>query len=70
MDMYIVANDGNIYEFKLGQGGSSLSPLDGDEHASENDAVGQVTQDEAAKTELNRVVGYQADKVSESFNYQ
>ena len=69
MDMYIVANDGNIYEFKLGQGGSSLSPLYGDEHASENDAVGQVTQDEAAKTELNRVVGYQADKVSESFNY-
>lgn len=69
MDMYIVANDGNIYEFKLAQGASSLAPLYGDEHASENDVVGQVTQDDAAKAELNRVVGYQADKVSESFNY-
>ncbi|MBJ7649937.1 hypothetical protein [Weissella confusa] len=69
MDMYIVANDGNIYEFKLAQGASSLAPLYGDEHASENDVVGQVTQDEAAKAELNHVVGYQADKVSESFNY-
>ncbi|MCW0925982.1 MULTISPECIES: hypothetical protein [Weissella] len=71
MDMYIVANDGNIYEFKIPQSenGIMFRPNASEGASSSTGVVGQVTQDQNAKAELNSLVGYQANKVSQTFNY-
>lgn len=71
MDMYIVANDGNIYEFKIPQSenGIMFRPNTSEGAASSTGVVGQITQDQNAKAELNSLVGYPANKVSQSFNY-
>lgn len=70
-DLYIVANDGNIYEFNIpqSQNGMMWRPNSDMPQTSTTGVVGQITQDAAARAELSDLVGYDAEKVSQHFQY-
>lgn len=70
-DIYIIANDGNIYELKINDAGIGgwWPNMPDQAQAAQNQNVAQITQDAAARAELSDLVGYDAEKVSQHFQY-
>lgn len=71
--MYVIANDGNIYEFEAPAGSNAavFRPAfrERPELAQASGVIGKVTSDANAVAELNRLVGYDTTQIAKNYQY-